>query len=61
MALSKTLHYLKNRLTEGSTWTGIAAAIVGGVALPVPYNHLTIIAGIFAALFPTTPKKEGCE
>jgi hypothetical protein len=48
--------YLKARLEERSTWGGIGAAIVGGSALPMPFNWLAIGAGVVAALVPTTGK-----
>jgi hypothetical protein len=48
--------YLKARLEERSTWVGIGTAIVGGSALPLPFNWLAIGAGVVAALVPTTDK-----
>lgn len=49
----KLLGYLKARLRERSSWAGIGAAIVGGSALPAPFNWLAVLAGVVATLVPT--------
>lgn len=54
------LAYLKKRLTEGSTWTGIGVAVAGGAALPAPYSWLAIACGC-VAIFCPQPGKAGGE
>lgn len=48
------LNYLRARLREASTWTGIGAAIAGGALLPSPYSWGMIASGVIAVLLPTS-------
>lgn len=50
------LGYMKARLAEASTWTGIVAAIAAAAALSQPWATFAVIAGIIAVLVPE-PKK----
>lgn len=48
----RVIAYLKARLGERSSWAGIGTAIVGGSALPAPFNWLAIAAGVIGVLTP---------
>lgn len=51
------MKYLRARLREASTWTGVSAAIAGAAMLPGPYSWLVSACGIVAVFLPTSECK----
>jgi hypothetical protein len=51
------IQYLRNRLSEGSTWAGIGAAVAGGAAFAAPFSWIIIGVGVVACLVPTKRAK----
>lgn len=51
------MKYLRARLREASTWTGVSAAIAAAAMLPSPYSWLVMACGIVAVLLPTAEFK----
>ena len=47
------ISYLKRRLSEKSTYAGIALAVAGAAALAVPYSWIVIGLGVCGVLAPT--------
>lgn len=50
--------YLMRRLSEKSTYAGIAVAVTGAAALESPYSWIVIALGVCGVLAPTKGKGE---
>jgi len=46
------IQYLKNRITERSTWLLFGAAISSASALPTPWSYIFCVTSMLGALVP---------
>jgi hypothetical protein len=53
--MSKTVAFVRRRLGERSTWTGIVLAVTGAAIVPEPYSWLALAAGVIGAIVPDGP------
>jgi hypothetical protein len=44
--------YIRNRLSERSTWIAVAAAATAAAALSPPWSYVVFVVSAFAALLP---------
>ena len=51
------MEYLKERLSEKSTWASVAIGVTGAAALSEPYSYILIGLAFVGALCPE-PKKD---
>lgn len=45
--------YLKDRLTEKSTYASIIVSISVAAVMPSPYSYLSLVCGVIGVLVPT--------
>ena len=51
-ALMHGLAYVKERLSEGSTWVAIGGTVAAVSALSAPWSYVGLACGIMAAMVP---------
>ena len=54
-----TASYIKNRLTEPSTWMAISGGVTAAAALTAPWSYVSIGIAVMIAILPTSAKKPG--
>ena len=55
MNIRATICYIRSRLNERSTWLLIGGSVAAAAALAWPWNLVSIIVGVIAALVPDKP------
>jgi hypothetical protein len=50
--MEASMNYIRNRLTERSTWIDFGVAVSAAAFLPAPYSYLFIAIGVIGALVP---------
>ncbi|MDX3883619.1 MAG: hypothetical protein QHC65_04295 [Sphingomonas sp.] len=54
-----TIHYLRRRFNERSTWVAIGAAITAASVIPAPWSYWAFVAGLIGTLVPDGDVKAG--
>jgi len=55
------LRFIKQRLSERSTWAGISAGISGAAMLPYPWSAVVAVIGAAMAIMPESTGKVRVE
>lgn len=50
--MKRFIQYLQHRLTERSSWVGVAAAVTAAAALPFPFSYIFIALSTISVLVP---------
>lgn len=55
MSVRTTVSYIRSRLDERSTWLLIGGSVAAAAGLAWPWNLVSVIVGVIAALVPDKP------